>query len=133
MTDIFIVFNMSNTTSARPAFISGSYNNTIIFQSIREFFFAVGIIGNFMNLLLLGGRRVNGDRRSSLERSAVAGLRALTLSDMMFCVVGLSVLFARMLNSNLFPIVVISKYYATSLNVFLFTSTWLIVLVSVER
>jgi len=116
------------------------YANDVILPTV----FYLGIFGNIFNLLLLGARRMRDERRSGMERSAVAGLRALAVSDMMFCIVGALAHFVNLLlesdrlqELSKSPWVVGAYYYyehrGAFLNVFIFTSTWLIVLVSVER
>ncbi len=77
------------------------------------------------------------------ERSATVGLFSMTLSDLAFCLVGFGpVLFwapdpataaSPAWRSWLVVYVYFSSYRGALLNLFLFTSTWLIALVSAER
>ena len=127
------------------------YINDVVLPII----FGVGIAGNLLNLALLGGKRFYQGRRTAattFERSAVAGLVALALSDLMFCIIGFSPVFVGRGTgysstsggnggsgdgTGMGWRVYISIYYVMHrgafLNVFLFTSTWIIVLVSFER
>ena len=112
------------------------YINDVILPTV----FSLGVAGNIINLLLLSSRRVYGERRASMERSAVAGLRALAASDLLFCLVGLSETFLSVsnlsadANSTLMNACAYYVYHRGAfMNLFLFLSTWLIVLVSVER
>ena len=124
--------------------------------------FGLGVIGNVLNAILMTRRRDCGpssstkssNRRRSdgvaggcmvpdarsptvFERSAAVGLIALTSSDLAFCLVG----FARILfvgvPADWRAWNIVGIYYSAKrgalLNLFLFTSTWIIALISVER
>lgn len=105
-----------------------------------------GIIGNSLNLGLFGHRfGFRGHHMELLERSALAGLTALALSDLLFCVVGvLVVALPRPVpgstgggGSDGGGLMLASFYYSiyqhALQNWFLFTSTWLTVVISLER
>jgi len=73
-----------------------------------------------------------------LERSANLGLTALALSDIMFCIAVFPHVFIRQDSDNLTPLrqalTLYYKVYGIScINLFLMTSTWLIVALAVER
>lgn len=97
--------------------------------------FLLGIIGNILNIMIF----VKGRFRHTLdeiERCAATGLIALAVSDLLFCVVGLPApLLSRHNGSQTLQLIAFYyKTYQTPLvNVFLFSSTWLIVAISVER
>jgi len=103
--------------------------------------FGAGVAGNALNAVLLTRRRSSahsdgggggggGGRPTAFERSATAGLVALSASDFAFCLVGFAeVLFPRRGHSRLYY----DTYHVALMNLFLFSSTWLIALVSVER
>lgn len=112
------------------------YVNDVITPSV----FLFGIVGNVVTFVVLSNRRLYPDRRQTmLERSAIFGLRALALSDLLFCAVGFPAPFLRGYTTTAAdgPWVAIGVYYlfhrGAFLNLFLFTSTWFVVLVSVER
>jgi len=120
--------------------------------------FSLGIIGNVLNAILLirsrecisssasskkkrnrsdGGTGHEAYCPTTFERSAAIGLIALTSSDLAFCLFG----FGRVLFTStpadwrLWTIIGVyfSAYRGALLNLCLFTSTWMIVLVSFER
>lgn len=111
---------------------------------ITPIVFVFGIVGNIVTFVVLSNRRLYPDRRQTmLERSAVFGLRTLALSDFLFCAAGLPAPFLRSYASSTAAAAtdgrwaMLGAYYLAHrgafLNLFLFTSTWLIVLISVER
>ena len=89
--------------------------------------FTIGIIGNTLNLVVFCRQRI---RRGlgHIERSATAGLVSLAVSDLLFCLVGLP----SVIQSE--SIAFYYRMYRSALvNIFLFSSTWVIVLISLER
>lgn len=93
-----------------------------------------GSFGNILNLLILTGKRIQHSLRS-MERSANVGLTALALSDLLFCLTAFPSTF---LPQELdFEALGFLTYYgcycAAVINVFIMTSTWLTVAMSVER
>ena len=108
--------------------------------------FGAGVAGNALNAVLLTRRRggasstddgVRHGRPTTFERSAMVGLVALSASDFLFCLVGFSeVLFVGTLRAGSWRTMArlyYDVYHAALMNLFLFSSTWLIALVSVER
>lgn len=148
-------------TDNTEAFRSFHLMRKTVNGSVLPVIFCLGIIGNVLNVILLTRRRQGlsalyskksyRQRRSeaigggatdergptTFERSAAIGLLALTSSDLAFCLVGFArVLFVRFpADWRLWMIIGVyySAYSGALLNLFLFTSTWMITLVSVER
>src|SRR6218665_424840 len=119
-----------------PLYISiRFYTSTIVIPAI----FAFGVIGNLLNLILFVHRSRSRRRLEALERAAFAGLVALALSDMLFCVVGIPPAFLPTTNPNWPPDLGVKLGYYYRMykegfhNLFLFTSTWIIVVISAER
>lgn len=114
--------------------------NHYLRQFVIPVIFGVGILGNAANLFLLTSHRLYPHRRQTtqMERSAVMGLKTLAASDLLFCLVGFPYPFVQGYGRTssgpmtLFNLYYLMHYHAF-INVFLFTSTWLIMLVSVER
>jgi hypothetical protein len=116
--------------------------HTIRYYSYHVFIpaiFALGMIGNILNLIVFG-YRVHVIHLEQLEKSATAGLISLAISDFFFCFVGFPAAFFP--ESVIFIVPkgvrdVIGFYYnvyQTGLrNLFLFTSTWLVIVISIER
>lgn len=142
--------NLSNSSTWLPGFPSSFdtpfhlhplyvdirfYITTIVIPAIL----ALGVIGNLLNLILFVHRSRSRRRLEALERAAFAGLVALALSDMLFCLVGIPPAFLPTTKPNWPPSfgVKVAYYYRMYKegfhNLFLFTSTWIIVVISVER
>src|SRR5688572_1046842 len=107
-------------------------------QIILPLIFCFGAAGNAISLALLASKRLYGERRSCIERSSVAGLMALAGSDLAFCLVGVLVAGVGLIEQRSDnPVFMAATYFVAHrgafFNTFLFTSTWLIVLVSFER
>lgn len=98
----------------------------------------IGVVGNTMNLITLTRRRLRR-RMEVMERSATTGLAFLFLYELLLCSVLLPYpYFYFRGTSHARPIVRIlsvyyNSYYAIILNIFLFTCTWVTVVISVER
>lgn len=98
-----------------------------------------GVIGNSFSIYIFG-RRWLSKYMDQLERSATAGLISLSLSDGAFCLVALPALFLRPPSSYLTKNTVwntmalyYNNYHVPVTNLFLLNSTWIIVLISLER
>ena len=116
-----------------------------VVNTLLPIIFGAGIAGNALNAVLLTRRRASSQhvaasssgRPTPFERSATAGLVALSASDLAFCLVGFAeVLFAGKPQPSSWRAVArlyYDTYYVALMNLFLFSSTWLIALVSVER
>lgn len=145
------VLNANDTYSPMDTARSRNNSGPIAFEGLQRMRFYVndvitpvvflfGMIGNVISFVVLSNRRLYpGRRQTMLERSAIFGLKILALSDFSFCAFGLPAPFLRnhpgMPSDG--PWVILGAYYLAHkgafLNLFLFTSTWLIVLISVER
>ena len=91
----------------------------------------LGIIGNILNLIVLTRRRLmmSMDR---LEKSANYGLIALAISDMGFCSAALPFVFRSDNPHDVFTLYY--RVYGVGLiNLFLMSSTWLIVSMAISR
>jgi len=116
-----------------------------VVNTLLPIIFGAGVAGNALNAVLLTRRRASSHhgaasssgRPTPFERSATAGLVALSASDLAFCLVGFAeVLFAGKPQPSSWRAVArlyYDTYYVALMNLFLFSSTWLIALVSVER
>ena len=96
----------------------------------------LGISGNILNLIVQTRKRFCAPL-GKLERSANLGMTALALSDAMFCTAVLPHVFLED-DRHMAPIgQTFSLYYkvygVSCINLFLMTSTWLIVALAVER
>ena len=105
------------------------------FQVAIPIISVLGVIGNLLNLTVLTQRRLLSSM-DILEKSATHGLVALAISDMLFCATLFPHCFIDEVDmvdeSHLYRIYY--KIYGISLvNLFLMTSTWLIVTMSVSR
>jgi hypothetical protein len=93
-----------------------------------------GFVGNVMNLIILAGKRVQHSLRR-MERSANIGLIALAVADMSFCISAFPSTFLPLdyqFDTKGF-LVYYACYCAAVINIFIFTSTWLTVTMSMER
>lgn len=97
-----------------------------------------GVIGNSFSIYVFS-RRWLTKYMDQLERSATAGLISLSLSDCSFCLVSLPALFLRPpsypTKNTVWNIMALyyNNYRAPVTNLFLLNSTWIIVLISLER
>lgn len=97
---------------------------------------AFGILGNAVNLFVLTRKQMKCTLKH-MERSYNEGLVALALSDLLFCFVYLVVSFADrklVYSSRDFRLnVYLNTYQEPLLNIFLFSSTWLTVVMAIGR
>ena len=95
-----------------------------------------GLVGNALNLVILTRRRLLS-RMEVLEKSATFGLVALAFSDMMFCIAVLPHAFVNVNTLTSTSHGVYQLYYRLYgvglINLFLMTSTWLIVYMAISR
>ena len=93
-----------------------------------------GIVGNILNLAILTRRKLQKSFKT-LEQAANVCLIALALSDFLFCLFAFPTTFLP--NDDLFEtkgFLVYYRIYSTGMiNIFILTSTWLTVTMSVER
>ncbi len=100
--------------------------------------FFLGIAGNVMNLVVLGRKRFRKGL-DHVERSALAGLIFLAVSDGMFCVSGLPGAVLIQDSPAIIPWrpslagLYYGIYRTGMFNTFLFCSTWMTVAISLER
>ena len=99
----------------------------------------LGFIGNGLNIMVLTRSRFRHSLDESEQCAAVCML-AMAVSDLAFCLVGLpSPLLSRhvSMKAGANTLQMIAFYYATyrtpMMNLFLFSSTWLVVVVALER
>ncbi len=100
----------------------------------------IGVVGNISNLAVLRLKRTQNGL-DALGRAAIYGLLALAWSDLAFCILGLPAAILAALadgqvaqDRNLQLVRYMYRFYKIPcINIFLFTSTWFIVLVSAER
>ena len=96
----------------------------------------LGIVGNVLNLLVLTRRRLLSSM-DRLEKSANYGMIALALSDMLFCLMVFPHTFitedTHAVDSNSIIILYYKIYGIALINLFLMISTWLIVVMAVNR
>jgi len=150
MTPLFNVTSGSDVTTlaARRRVDTSFLRMRFVINVLLPIVFGAGVAGNALNAVMLTRRRggssnddVGGGRSgrpTAFERSAMAGLVALSASDFVFCLVG----FAEVLFAGTPPVggswravarLYYDTYHVALMNLFLFSSTWLIALVSVER
>lgn len=123
-----------------------SFINRVAIPSVLVF----GAIGNAVSLAMLAARAgcyqkiisryhrggSGGTKLQPLERSAIVGLAALAMSDLLFCLVGIPAVFkpTRGADGALGVFLLYYSLYRVPLhNLFLFSSTWIAVSVSSER
>ena len=97
---------------------------------------ALGIVGNILNLLVLTRRHLLA-KMDGIERSANYGLVALACSDLMFCLSVLPHGFVAPETYALHKVRLFDVYFRlygnAAINLFLVTSTWLIVTLALSR
>lgn len=125
----------SHSTFSYPSAEVRFYVKTVVIPAILTF----GVVGNLLNLFLFVHRSYGRRRLETLERAAFAGLVALAVSDLLFCVVGIPPAFLARWEPG-WPSTfgaMVAYYYRMYQegfrNLFLFTSTWIIVVISAER
>ena len=124
---------VNDTTTSPPSSskTNGDYIGMDWFNIMILTICTFGIIGNIGNLMILTQRRLmmTMDR---LEKAANYGLIALAISDMGFCVAALPYVFCSGGSPNAFTLYY--KIYGSGLiNMFLMSSTWLIVSMAISR
>jgi hypothetical protein len=135
---------MANFTKAtRPENDTASSGQTA-FNSVNYYFYTIGlpivcafgIFGNVLNLIVLTRKQLQKSM-DRMEKSAHLGLLALAVVDMLFCTIALPTSFLRrsfMYTSlDSFALVYFEMYQLSLLNVFLFCSNWLTVVMASAR
>ena len=110
----------------------------IVYYVIVPLVCALGIVGNSFNLIIFTRRRMR-HRLSTFEKASITGLTSLSVSDLMFCVI-LIVAYALEKLSAVTRVNALQtadfyfRCYNTALiNTFLFSSTWIITCLSLQR
>ena len=135
VTDINLTFPIVNeTVEERIHDVVRFYSYNVVLPII----FLFGIAGNSMNIIIFTRGRFR-HALDEIEKSAATGLVSLAVSDLAFCVVGLPAPFLSMpyYQTHERTVDVIALYYeankAPTMNIFMFSSTWLVVAVALER
>ena len=94
----------------------------------------IGVSGNILNLIVLTRRRFCSSL-NKLESSANYGLVALAISDLCFCLVVLPHVFLSGQESlSIQPAKLFYRIFGVAtINVFLMTSTWVIIIIAINR
>ena len=96
----------------------------------------IGIIGNLLNLLMLSAKRCL-KKLQSLEDNANLILHVLAVSDLLFCIVAIVFPFTKNIpyyvRSSDVGYLLLRYYGLACNNLFLMTSTYMVVLLAVER
>ncbi|ELT87612.1 hypothetical protein CAPTEDRAFT_209818 [Capitella teleta] len=123
--------NSLNESRPSPTAIQATdvINNIVI-----PVIFTLGIFGNLVSLAVFCQKNQN-TAADHVEHSATVGLITLAASDLLFCLVGFPAVFLGLHGGGQTTLVgfYYTVYRSAFANVFLFTSTWLIVLISAER
>lgn len=125
----------ANVTHERQVYYTIKH---ICFGIILPIILSFGVIGNILNIIVFTRGRFR-HTLDEIERSAATGLITLAISDLFFCAVALPAPFfshpgSFFANSWLEVAALYYNLYSDPvLNVFLFSSTWLVVVVSIER
>lgn len=129
-------FQAANLTNIGVSSAEVHSENQHWYKIIIPVICVIGLVGNVLNLIILTRRRLLS-RMDVLEKSATYGLVALAFSDMMFC---LAVLPHSFMDVDLLAATnneVYQLYYRLygvgCINLFLMTSTWLIVYMAISR
>ncbi|KAL3858907.1 hypothetical protein ACJMK2_009156 [Sinanodonta woodiana] len=108
--------------------------SNVIYGYVLPIICVFGIVGNILNLAILTRRKLTRSFKT-LEQAANICLTALALSDLMFCLFAFPTTFLP--KDDLFEFKGFLLYYRiycdAVINVFILTSTWLTVTMSVER
>ena len=127
-------FVIDNTTVLTGDIRFLAETSRIIYGYVLPVVCVVGIVGNLMNIAILTRRKLTKAFKT-LEQAANMCLIALALSDCMFCVFAFPSTFLP--GEDIFPskgFLLYYRMYCTGIiNIFILTSTWLTVTMSVER
>ena len=131
-----------NCDNVTHNFVTISRHNTSSFGRIEDILYSkvvvamcfVGLIGNFLNLIVLvprGLRHISG----RMEKFAYSGLIALALANMLFCLTTIpyGFLTKQKLYSTISFTLVFYTYNNAIINTFILASTWLTVTLAVGR
>ena len=125
---------VDNATTATPESQLLAEVSLVIYGYVLPLVCMFGIIGNILNLAILTRRKLQKSFKA-LEQAANMCLIALALSDFMFCLFAFPTTFLP--SDDLFEtkgFLLYYRIYCTGIiNIFILTSTWLTVTMSVER
>lgn len=137
--------NLSNITIPQHHNTNGSaHNESSALKAPKHMFLdlllpvvcCLGIVGNVLNLVVLTRRRMLS-LMERLERSATYGLIALALSDMLFCAAVFPHTFvakaSNIVTRDRAHVMYYTVYGIAFINLFVMTSTWIIVVITVSR
>ena len=131
-----ISLDTSNSTAVLVAFSSHGGTKYEWFEIVIPIICFLGIVGNVLNLLVLTRRRLLSSM-DRLEKSANYGMIALAVSDMFFCLMVFPHTFisqdTRAVDANNVLVLYYKVYGIALINLFLMISTWLIVVMAVNR
>lgn len=110
--------------------------NFVFSQIVNPLICSFGIVGNILNVVILSRVRMQAAIGSAIERSSRDGLIGLAVADMLCCIVSLFVALFRAkrvlwLASD--PTIYVLLYGPYFQNAFMKASTWLTVILAVER
>ena len=125
---------IDNSTSVSPESQLLTEVSLVIYGYVLPLVCMFGIVGNILNLAILTRRKLQKSFKT-LEQAANVCLIALALSDFMFCLFAFPTTFLP--SNDLFEekgFLLYYRIYCTGfINIFILTSTWLTVTMSVER
>ena len=93
---------------------------------------ALGVFGNILNLIVFTRRRLR-EGVSEVEKASTTGLLFLAVADLLFCLTGLVGHLLSPFKTRLAVAYYFVTYQKAVVNTLLFISTWLVVVLSVER
>ncbi len=125
--------------SGSPAEVTCKLETVLLDDVLQRVLCVVGILGNILNLLVLGQKQVKGTV-GSMERSAHLGLVLLAVSDLTFCVSLLAktcvpdvVFCGPACSSTQLAQIWFTWFHILPGNTLILTSTWLMVILAYGR
>lgn len=109
----------------------------VIYNIVIPVILGFGLVGNLASLVIFSQKRLR-HVFDEIEQSATIGLVALAISDFCFCLTGFPAAFLNVRATRdsarlALPGFYYRTYQTAFFNMFMFTSTWITVLVSLER
>ena len=131
----------NNDTSAAIIEFTYKYNSLetarwYLSSIINPLLCSFGIVGNILNMIVLSRKRFSVAMDTGMEKAAVAGMLALAISDMLFCISAMPSAFvghqSALFSSRNF--VLLYQTYSKGIKtIFTHTSTWFTVLLATAR
>ena len=122
-----------NTSNSRPPH---QHLQFYVYHVLVPLVCGIGILGNILNLVVLLQRQLHSTM-DYMEKSAHMGIVALAVSDMLFCILALPMAFVNKDMTLVGAKQAVSLYYRVYneplLNIFLLSSTWLVVIMASAR